>query len=246
MRFFVALILVVGAFSCVKNKTIQDGQIAGGMQEQTTPMGSTIARHVIKVKEVIQGNTYTYLLVSERGIDNWIAVNKQEAAVGEEYYYETALQMTDFTSKEIDRTFDVIYFVSQLSDDKNMISEGMPNAPHSGQVQTDQKQISIDKPEDAVSIAELFANRSTYTGKKIKVHGVVVKINKGIMGTNWIHIQDGTNHDGDFDLTITSLEEPNVDDTVTFEGTITVDKDFGAGYFYEVIMEEGSTGSSVI
>jgi len=29
-----------------------------------------------------------------------------------------------------------------------------------------------------------------------------------------------------------------VGDVVTFEGVITLDKDFGAGYFYKVIMEE--------
>jgi len=246
MRILVALILVLVVFSCVKNKTIQDGQVAGGIQEQTTPYGSTVARHLIEVKEVIQGNTYTYLLVLERGLDNWIAVNRQEAAVGEEYYYETALQMTNFTSKEIDRTFDVIYFVSQLSNDPNMVSASEAAAPHSGQVQTDQKEVNLEKPEGTVSIAELFANPSKYAGQKIRVHGLVVKINKGIMGANWIHIQDGTNHDGSFDLTVTSQEEPNVDDTITIEGTITVDKDFGAGYFYDVIMEDGSTSGSVI
>jgi len=29
-----------------------------------------------------------------------------------------------------------------------------------------------------------------------------------------------------------------MDDLVTFEGTISLNKDFGAGYFYELIMED--------
>jgi len=101
-------------------------------------------------------------------------------------------------------------------------------------------------PEGVTTISELFKNSASFAGKKVKVHGVVVKINKGIMGRNWIHIQDGTNFDGNFDLTITSQEEPKVDDTVTLEGTVSVNKDFGAGYFYNVILEDGTSGKAVI
>jgi len=59
------------------------------------------------------------------------------------------------------------------------------------------------------------------------------------MGKNWIHIQDGTEGEGVYDLTITSLQNVSVGDTVTFEGKIALDKDFGYGYFYNVLMEEG-------
>ena len=34
------------------------------------------------------------------------------------------------------------------------------------------------------------------------------------------------------------MDVANVGATVTFEGVIALDKDFGAGYFYPVIMEE--------
>lgn len=57
------------------------------------------------------------------------------------------------------------------------------------------------------------------------------------MGKNWIHIQDGTKHNTSFDLTITTQNLPALNDEVTFKGTIMVNKDFGAGYFYDVIME---------
>ena len=58
------------------------------------------------------------------------------------------------------------------------------------------------------------------------------------MDRNWIHIQDGTSDNGNFDLTITTNEEVVVNDVVVFKGKITLNKDFGAGYSYEVIMEE--------
>jgi len=34
------------------------------------------------------------------------------------------------------------------------------------------------------------------------------------------------------------MDKVKVDDVVTFEGTISLKKDFGYGYFYEVILED--------
>jgi hypothetical protein len=60
------------------------------------------------------------------------------------------------------------------------------------------------------------------------------------MSRNWVHIQDGTKNDGKVaDLTITTNANVQVGDNVSFEGKITLDKDFGAGYKYNVIMEQG-------
>jgi hypothetical protein len=56
------------------------------------------------------------------------------------------------------------------------------------------------------------------------------------MERNWIHI---VNDKGNYDLTITTNDVVNLDDNVTFEGVITLNKDFGAGYKYAIIMEEG-------
>jgi len=58
------------------------------------------------------------------------------------------------------------------------------------------------------------------------------------MDKNWIHLQDGTEHDGKFDLTVTSDITADTGEVYTFEGTIALDKDFGFGYFYEIIMED--------
>jgi hypothetical protein len=54
------------------------------------------------------------------------------------------------------------------------------------------------------------------------------------MGKNWVHIRDKSGKD----LTITTNSVVNVSDAVAFKGKITLDKDFGAGYKYDVIMEE--------
>ena len=58
------------------------------------------------------------------------------------------------------------------------------------------------------------------------------------MGKNWIHIQDGTEFEDGFDLTVTTSGTATMGEIVTFEGKISLDKDFGYGYSYAVLMED--------
>ena len=118
------------------------------------------------------------------------------------------------------------------------------NSPMSGQVQGNQVKpvkadISIAPCEGCVTISKLLADKKSFSGKTIKITGQVTKFLPQIMGKNWVHIQDGTEFEGGFDLTITTDQQVNVGDKMTFEGKITLDKDFGYGYFYAVLMEEG-------
>jgi hypothetical protein len=60
------------------------------------------------------------------------------------------------------------------------------------------------------------------------------------MGKNWMHLRDGsgTRAKGDDDITVTTSDSVKVGDVVTVKGTLNVDKDFGAGYEYPVIVED--------
>ena len=53
-----------------------------------------------------------------------------------------------------------------------------------------------------------------------------------------IHIQDGTGESGTNDLTVTTSAIVNKGDTVVISGTLVIDRDFGYGYSYEVIIED--------
>jgi hypothetical protein len=90
-----------------------------------------------------------------------------------------------------------------------------------------------------LSIAEIWAERATLAGKTVIVRGKVVKFRSGIMGRNWIHLQDGTGSakDGTNDLTVTTAADAKSGDVLTAAGTLAVDKDFGAGYRYGAIIE---------
>ena len=72
----------------------------------------------------------------------------------------------------------------------------------------------------------------------MKVRGKVVKFTPEIMGKNWIHLQDGTGAAGTNDLTVTTSAMAKKGDTVVISGALVIDKDFGYGYAYDVIIED--------
>src|SRR4029077_9763026 len=88
---------------------------------------------------------------------------------------------------------------------------------------------------NAKTIAELWSGKDTLKGKPVVVRGKVVKSLSGIMGKNWIHLRDGSS---DKDITVTTDAVANVGDVVVVSGVLSVDKDFGAGYTYPVIIED--------
>lgn len=92
-------------------------------------------------------------------------------------------------------------------------------------------------------VADVYKNKDALNKKQVTVKGKVVKVSANIMDKNWIHIQDGSGHPGakNNDLTVTTTEAaPAVGKVVTVTGTVAKDKDFGAGYFYNVIVENAT------
>lgn len=225
----VVLVMLVAFTGCVKKNKVPTAQNVNNP-----------AMHEVKVEEVVQTSNYTYMRVKENDAEKWIAVNRQEAAPGEVYYYETGLEMRNFNSKELNRTFETVYFVEGLSKEPTAahVHEGAEAIKPVQATLTQKEGISVTPAVEGLSIAKLYADRNKYDGKTIKMKGQVVKINDQVMDRNWIHIQDGTNDSGNFDLTVTTKDSVKLDEVVTFEGTISLKKDFGYGYFYEVIMED--------
>jgi hypothetical protein len=100
----------------------------------------------------------------------------------------------------------------------------------------------IDKATgaDAHTIAEVWSQKGKLKEKAVTIRGKVVKSNAGIMGKNWIHVRDGSGSadKSDNDITVTSDQAANVGEVLVITGVVRVDKDFGAGYSYPVIIEE--------
>lgn len=200
--------------------------------------------HKVIAQEVLHIDDYTYLRVLENGIEKWIAAPSTQAEIGQTYYFEKGMEMTNFESKELNRTFETIYFVDRMSTDSEMkIQMNSYNSLNTDLFQQgakpilEKQQVEIKPVEDALTIAELYKNMKAYEGKSIKIKGKVTKFNPAIMKKNWIHLQDGTEFNDRFDITATIDTEANVGDIVTIEGVVSLNKDFGYGYTYELIVE---------
>jgi hypothetical protein len=119
------------------------------------------------------------------------------------------------------------------------MNQSMGHQNNKSTVTIEKMNVVVEPCDGCVKISDLLANKKSYSGKVIKVKGQVTKYNPGIMGKNWVHIQDGSEFEGGFDLTVTTDKPTSVGETITFEGKVILDKDFGYGYYYSVLMEDG-------
>ena len=214
----------------------------GSLQDQLADvLGAEVAQNAKptiggKVLQAFNAGRYTYLeLEAEKG-PIWAAVPAVEVQVGGTVTVRSASLMDNFRSPSLNRTFKTIYFGSGLVTDAPVAgAKPVPAKKESAAAQP-----KIDLPEGAVSVASVYENVAAWAGQRVKVSGKVVKFNAGILGANWIHIQDGSGDagSGTHDLTLTTDGQTKVGDTIIAEGTVVQDKDFGAGYKYPVILEK--------
>ena len=191
------------------------------VKQPESKLDKTDITHKVEAKEFINAG-YTYVKVSENEKEYWIALQNTKIEVGRTYYFEGGLKKLNFTSKELDKTFEEILFVDAIRSHANKISD----------VEL------IQQPENGIAIKDLLANVNDLSKKEVIVKGKVVKVNRSIMDRNWVHLRDGTNFNDKANLTFTTQDTVKVGDIVTLKGVVTLNKDFGHGYVYPVIIEE--------
>lgn len=105
-------------------------------------------------------------------------------------------------------------------------------------------EIKVEKASgpNAQLVGDVFAKRKELNGKTVRVQGQVAKFSPMIMGRNWVHLQDGS---GDptkntHDLVFTTEATVETGKTITMEGVLTANKDFGSGYKYDAIVEKAT------
>jgi hypothetical protein len=189
--------------------------------------------HVVEVVDHTNASNYTYIKVKEKDNEYWIAVPQMTVENGDILFYTKSMEMKNFHSETLNKTFDLVLFVDDISKTPHSANGNMshPN------VQSAKENVKVEPLKDGYTVAKVFDERGSLAGKKVKVRGEVVKYNAGIMDRNWIHIQDGTAGKDGYDLLVTSTNPAQVGQTIIAEGTVAVDKDFGAGYKYSVLLE---------
>ncbi len=228
---FVVVLLAFLVYTVWNQK---NSKTESNVQEQVE--NSSPVMHAVKVKDFLNTSNYTYIKVVENNQEYWIAVNKMETKKDETLYFSKSMEMKNFHSTELNRTFDKILFVDGIATSPDQQKAGFV---HPQMAPTPESKQKVQAYPGGKTVKEIFADQKALNGKIVRIRGEVIKINSGILDRNWIHIQDGTNSNGKYDLLITSKENVKPGNIVVFEGRIVINKDFGGGYSYPVMMEDG-------
>lgn len=244
---------------------------AAATAAEIKPHGDNLTGTIVEAMDVAG---YTYLDLDTAAGRVWVAIPQTAVEPGEQVSCLPGMEMTQFYSKSLDKTFERIIFsegiAGSLSTSPHRGATKLAKAPDSDSfeaaVQAEREaqsaetskaipsggsagaiapfaEITVEKAagDNSYTVAELHARAAELDGRKVRVRGKVVKYNANIMGRHWLHLQDGTGdprqNTHDLVVTVTSpVEDPDI---LTVEGVLAADKDFGAGYIYEVIVEQG-------
>lgn len=245
IKFFVSIITILvivnacGDGPTLKDIPTEDQQIEKPTKEGDLRSTSLEDIHLVEVKEIIPSTKYVYLKVSEGNKEFWIATGIKDIQLGKKYVYKGALYKSNFESKELNRVFDEIYLVSNLLPDNHGAgTEKLKSTKNEKLAYPSKTKIDQSvKIEGSMKISDLVADPKKYEGQTIQLSGECIKINLNIMKMNWIHIQDGSQND--YDLVITTNQIVLADEFITIQAVVSLNKDFGAGYKYDLILENG-------
>jgi hypothetical protein len=261
MRLSVAILVAAALVACKKPeapaKAAPQMQPPGAAQ----PAGQAMQG---KVLEKLEAPPYTYLKLQTESGEAWTAVPATKVEVGAKVAVLNAFPMQEFESKTLNRKFPLVYFGTLEGEGQaapmgggmgGAMGGGMPAAPGGkpdpAQMAAQHKMVAsgpdvaVEKlpkatSADARTVSEVWSQQGALKAKSVSIRAKVVKYSPGIMGKNWVHLRDGSGsaEKNDNDLTVTTQDETKVGDVVTVKGIVQVDKDFGAGYSYPVIVED--------
>ena len=197
------------------------------------------------VAETIKVERYTYVQVDTGKEKIWAATPEFHGKVGDTVVVPAGLVMKNFHSNTLERDFELVHFVGAISSGENdqdfKQQPQMPTVHPPMGVTSSKPPIDLGKVEKAEggnTVAEVFAAKEDLAGKQVLVRGKVVKFLPQIMGKNWLHLQDGSGSEGTNDLAVTTTATAEVGDLVLVNGKVSVNRDFGYGYTYEVLVED--------
>jgi len=212
-----------------------------------------------KVLEIKPAMGYKYLKIDENGKTLWVAIANAPVKIGQKIGYDKKTLMKDFKSKSLNQKFDEIYFASEVylakeakafKSLKSMLAIGTEKKdPHAGMGRGMSPEPKEEKPakpfvkKNAYTVEEIHMWRKDLNNTTINLEAKVFKVSHGIMKRDWVHLGDGTGNEKKLtdDLVFTTPScNLKKDDKVIATGKVVLDRDFGYGYFYEVIIENAT------
>lgn len=214
--------------------------------------------HYGTILEIKGAMGYKYLKVNEEGKELWVAIANAPVAVGDKIGYDKETLMPNFKSKSLDMTFKEIFFVSDLylppkvqkpKSMKEMLDLGSKKQdPHTNMEKwmSPAEENNLPKAfvqKDTYTIEEIHMWREKLAGTNITIEASVSKVSHEIMELDWVHLNDGTGIADKLtnDLVLTAKNTTiKAGDKVIAKGKVVVNKDFGFGYFYKVIIQDAT------
>ncbi len=203
--------------------------------QQTPPLNG----EVLEVKDV---DLYTYLRLKTKDGETWAAVPKAPVKKGAQVSIENPMVMDNFESKSLKKKFDKIVFGSLADANAKSPMSMMPAHGGAGVAGAPVSKVEKATGPNAKTVAEVVAGGAALKDKPVVLRGQVVKVNLGIMGKNWLHLQDGsgTTTKGTNDILVTTKDKAEVGAIVTAKGMVRTDVNLGAGYNYAVLIEDAA------
>ncbi len=232
MKFKHLFLIVTGFFIAA---------VSAGFADDTLKTGT--------VKHMQQAGRYTYLTLDQKGTEVWVATTSTNVAVDDVIDYSEALLIENFEAKSLNKTFDQIYFtggVKIVGGPSFSKDVSLPDDNVHKKIQKENTTVTapakgeIPRAEKGDTIEEIYSKIDMLEGKKVTVRARVMKVNKNILGTNWITLQDGTGSAPDNMLIALSSDIAGIADTITVSGTIKTGINLGAGYKFKVVIDEAS------
>ncbi|MCA8975823.1 MAG: hypothetical protein KDC98_13965, partial [Planctomycetes bacterium] len=178
----------------------------GSTEEQTIPAKQPTtappAQLGAEVLETMDAGGYTYLHLKDGDKQDWYAVPQCSIRTGDHVTVAAgAMPMKNFESPSLKRTFDLIYFAGSVKKvggaDANATADSTAGPAAAGPHGATAPKASggtdaVAKPEGGMTVADIWAQGAAGAGKEVTFRGKVVKYNGGILGVNWLHVQDGS------------------------------------------------------
>jgi hypothetical protein len=212
---------------------------AWGQSNPTAPAATVVKGEVVEIKDV---EGFSYLRLKTQQGETWAVVGQAPVKKGDQVTIKDAMVNHDFRSRTLNKTFKTIYFGTLVGApaaryDMTKAHAGIDMTAVPGHIH-----VAKAKGENAHTVEEIIKQSARLKGSQVVVNGKVVAYHPDIMGRNWIHLRDGSGSAADKtdDLLVTSKQSTKVGDTITARGIVRTDKDFGAGYYYKVLVEEAT------
>jgi len=229
--------------SCEQNKSSDVASVT--TNDHNKSIANTAGMLSGELSETLNAGGYTYIKIIHDGKPVWAAGPVTPVKKGDQVSFKTQMPMEKFHSKSLNRDFEILYFVDRFTVNGKEITKATQAAeldPHKN-TKSQTAVVSLktfSKAENGQTIAEILKNKNNLEKQAVQVRGQVSKFTADVMGKNWIHIRDSSSQQ---DLTITTEATVALNDIILVKGRLALNKDFGYGYIYEVIVEDAKVNT---